>query len=158
MSESGDVDLATIRLRVGVAAVQDGRILLVPHYDTDAEPVQWCIPGGRLESEERLEETAKREFEEETGLRVQGCHLLDVSEVVLPGKGYHSITITFSGSVEGGKIRPEPDHPYGEKTPRWFSWGELGTLVYHPQSAVERAFDLHQDASLSGAQGEGICR
>jgi len=158
MGECGDVELATIRLRVGVAVVRDGRILLVPHYDTDAGPVQWCIPGGRLELEERLEETAKREFEEETGLRVHGCHLLDVSEVILPEKGYHSVTITFSGSAEGGEIRPEPDHPHAEKTPRWLSLGELTALAYHPQSAVEKAFGLHQDASLSDAQREGTRR
>jgi len=30
--------------------------------------VQWVIPGGRVELGERLEETALREFQEETGL------------------------------------------------------------------------------------------
>ena len=158
MGESGYVGPATIRLRVGVAVVQDGKILLVPHYDTDAGPVQWCIPGGRLELGERLEETAKREFEEETGLWVQGCQLLDVSEVLLPDKGYHSITVTFSGSVEGGDIRPEPDHPHGDKTPRWFSWAELGTLACHPRGTVEKAFDMHQDGHRFSAQGKGIGR
>ena len=158
MGERGDVDPVNIRLRTCVAVVQDGKILLVPHYDTDAGPVQWCIPGGRLESGERLEESARREFQEETGLRVQGCQLLDVSEVVLPEKGYHSITITFFGSLEGGEMRPEPDHPYGEKRPRWISWEELGTLACHPRGTVEKAFDMHQDASVSSAQGEGFRR
>ncbi len=137
---------AAIRIRVGVAAVQDARILLVPHYDTDAGPVQWCIPGGRLEPGESLEEAAKREFEEETGLRIQDCHLLDLSEVILPEREYHSITITFRGTVEGGELRPEPEHLYGDKTPRWLSREELGQLAYHPQSAVEKALGLDEDA------------
>jgi 8-oxo-dGTP diphosphatase len=158
MDENGHVGSAAIRLRAGVAVVQDGRILLVPHYDTDAGPVQWCIPGGRLEPGEGLEETARREFEEETGLRVQGCQLLDVSEVVLPEKGYHSITITFSGSVEGGVLRPELDHPYGEKRPRWISREELGTLACHPQCAIEKAFGMHQDGRRPSARGESICK
>lgn len=159
MGESGDAGLVTIRLRVGVAVVRDGRILLVPHYDTDAGPVQWCIPGGRLEPGERLEETAKREFEEETGLQALVCQLLDVSEVVLPERGHHSITITFSGSVEeGGKLRPEPDHPHGEKRPRWISWDELGALACHPRGTVEKAFDMHQDGHRVSVRGASISR
>ena len=137
---------AAIRIRVGVAVVQDGRILLVPHYDTDAGPVQWCIPGGRLEPGESLAEAAKREFAEETGLRVQDCHLFDVSEVILQERGYHSITITFCSKVEGGELRSEPDHRFGDKTPRWLSREELAQLAYHPQSTVDKALDLDRDA------------
>ena len=136
-----------------MAAVRDARILLVPHFDTDAGPVQWCIPGGQLEPGESLEEAAKREFEEETGLRVGGCQLLDVSEVLLPERDYHSITITFYGSVDGGQVRPEPDHRYGHKAPRWMSREELSALAYHPPSSVEKAFDLYE-GQVSGVLGE----
>lgn len=145
---------AGIRIRVGVAVVREARILLVPHFDTDAGPVQWCIPGGQLEPGESLEEAARREFEEETGLRVHGCHLLDVSEVLLPEKDYHSITITFSGSVEGGDIRPEPNHRHGQKTPRWISREELGGLAYHPPSSIEKAFDQYEGTRPPGALRE----
>jgi 8-oxo-dGTP diphosphatase len=156
MSESQRECPATIRVRVGVAVVQEGRILLVPHYDTDAGPVQWCIPGGQLEAGESLDGAAKREFVQETGLRVAGCELLDVSEVILPERPYHSITITFSGAVVGGQIRPEPNHHHGEKTPRWLSREELGSLACHPRSTVDRAFDLYEDAHLAGVpKGKG---
>jgi ADP-ribose pyrophosphatase YjhB (NUDIX family) len=141
MSRNQGTSPGAIRIRAGVAAVRDGKILLVPHYDTDAGPVQWCIPGGRLELGERLEGAARREFEQETGLRVQGLQLLDLSKVLLPEKRYHSITIVFSGTVEGGMIRPEPNHRYGEKTPRWLSREELASLACHPPSAIEKAFD-----------------
>jgi len=146
MGSGSGVSRAAIRIRVGVAVVQDARILLVPHYDTDAGPVQWCIPGGRLEPGESLAEAAKREFEEETGLRVQDCHLFDISEVILPEREYHSITITFRGTIEGGELRPEPEHRYGDKTPRWLSREELGQLAYHPPSAVEEALGLDEVA------------
>jgi ADP-ribose pyrophosphatase YjhB (NUDIX family) len=149
MSKSRDRGSGTIRIRVGVAVVQDGRILLVPHYDTDAGPTQWCIPGGQLEPGESLEEAAKREFEQETGLRAGSCHLLDVSEVILPERSYHSVTITLSGILEGGKIRPEPNHRYGERTPSWLSRKELASLAYHPEGTVEKALDLYQDTRPS---------
>ena len=129
--------------------MRGGKILLVPHYDTDAGPVQWCIPGGQLDLGESLGEAAKREFLEETGLRVEACRLLDVSEVILPERPYHSITITFGGTVEGARVRPEPDHRYGERTPRWLSREELALLAYHPASTVEKALGLYQDARPS---------
>ena len=96
-----------------------------------------------------LEEAAKREFVQETGLRVEGCQLLDVSEVILPERPYHSITITLSGRVKGGEIRSEPNHRYGEKTPRWLSREELASLAYHPESAVQKALDVYQGRQLS---------
>jgi len=107
-----------IRIRACLAVVQDGRILLVPHYDTDVGPVQWVIPGGRVGFGERLEEAALREFQEETGLQAQVVGLLDVSEVVLPERPWHSITVTFSGHITGGALAPEAGHRYGQKTPR----------------------------------------
>ena len=73
-----------IRIRACLAVVQDHKILLVPHYDTDAGPIQWVIPGGRLRFGESLREAALREFFEETRLRACLTGLLDVSEVILP--------------------------------------------------------------------------
>jgi hypothetical protein len=69
--------------------------------------------------------------------------LLDVSEVVLPQRPYHSITITFAGVIAGGKLAAEADHPCGEKVPRWFSTDEIRSLAYHPTSAVEKALGMN---------------
>ena len=133
-----------IRVRVALAVVQEGKILLVPHYDTDAGPVQWTIPGGRLRFGESVREAARREFEEETGLRAEVGAVLDVSEVILPERPYHSLTITFGGWVVGGALRPEPEHPFGQKMPRWFAAAELDGLAYHPQDVVERALEFRR--------------
>jgi 8-oxo-dGTP diphosphatase len=143
MSEVQHRQPEEIRVRVALAVVKGSRVLLVPLYDTDAGPVQWCLPGGRLCFGESLREAAEREFEEETGLRARAGELLDVSEVVLPERPYHSITVAFSGIVRGGEERPEPDHRYGEKIPRWFHAHELRSLVYHPERTVQRALGLH---------------
>jgi 8-oxo-dGTP pyrophosphatase MutT (NUDIX family)/ribosomal protein S18 acetylase RimI-like enzyme len=46
----------------------DGSILLMEHRNPDiAEPSIWLAPGGMPEGDESLEETARREFLEETG-------------------------------------------------------------------------------------------
>jgi len=133
-----------IRVRVALAVVQEGKILLVPHYETDAGPVQWVIPGGRLRFGESARQAARREFEEETGLLAEVGDVLDVSEEILPERPYHSLTITVWGRVVGGTLRPEPEHLFGTKVPRWFTVAELDGLAYHPQSVVERALGFRR--------------
>jgi len=132
----------SIRIRVCLAVVDNDKLLLVPHYRTDAGAVQWVVPGGRVEFGESLQEAAVREFLEETGLRAEVKELLHVSEVILPDEPYHSITISFSGRVTGGELRAERNHPFGEKVPTWFSAAEVMAVRYHPEQAVEKALGI----------------
>ena len=130
----------SIRVRACLAVMNEGKILLVPHYDTDKGPIQWNIPGGRVKFEESIQQAAIREILEETGFNAKIGRLLDVSEVLLPDKPWHSVTITFLGQVIDGKIQAEQGHPYGEKTPKWFTFEELEGLSYHPKDTIEKAF------------------
>lgn len=134
-----------IRIRACLAVVHDNRILLVPHYNTDAGPVQWLIPGGRVGFGESLQEAAVREFSEETGLQARITGLLDVSEVILPEKPWHSITVTFAGSITGGELASEANHRYSKKMPKWFLVEEIGTVKYHPKQAVEKALGINAE-------------
>ena len=131
-----------IRVRAALAVVRDGRILLVPHYNTDAGPVQWLIPGGGVVFGESVRDAASREFTEETGLHAEVGSLLDVSEVLLPERPWHSLTVAYSGTIVGGRLVAEPGHHHGEKVPRWLSADELVEVPYHPKRAVELALGL----------------
>lgn len=138
----GDGKSDSIRIRACLAVVDDGKILLVPHYGTEAGAVQWVIPGGEIEFGESLKQAALREFFEETALRAEVTDLLNISEVILPERPYHSITISFLGSVLDGELQAEANQPYGEKVPRWFSAAEVKTVKYHPEKAVEAALGI----------------
>jgi ADP-ribose pyrophosphatase YjhB (NUDIX family) len=133
------VNQQTIHVRVCLAALETQRLLFVPHYNTDAGPIQWNIPGGRVEFGESLREAGLREFTEETGLTAEIIDLLDVSEVILPERPWHSITISFLGKVTGGTLRDEIHPVYGSKTPRWLSLEELQGMPYHPPQVVRKA-------------------
>jgi hypothetical protein len=74
-----------------------------------------------------------------TGLTAEIIDLLDVSEVVLPERPYHSVTIAFLGKVTGGVLREETHPLYGGKIPQWFSLEELDGKVYHPPELVRKA-------------------
>lgn len=123
-----------------MAVISNSKILLVPHYNTDVGPVQWVIPGGRVEFGETLELAAVREFNEETGLEVRITGLLDVSQVLLPEKLWHSVTITFAGEVTGGELMPETGHRFGEKLSQWISEEDICSLNVHPRETIEKAF------------------
>jgi 8-oxo-dGTP diphosphatase len=135
-----------IRIRACLASFRDGQILLVPHHGTDAGPVQWTIPGGQVVFGEGLQGAALREFEEETGLRAEIAGLLDVSEVILLERPWHSITVTFAGRVTGGELAPEAGHRHGRKVPRWFSASTIEGVLVHPERTVQKALDCGRDA------------
>jgi 8-oxo-dGTP pyrophosphatase MutT (NUDIX family) len=128
-----------IHVRAGLIVVRDGRILLVPHFDTDRGPLQFNIPGGAVEFGETLVEAAIREFREETGYEASCDGLLDIYEHRLPD--WHSITVGFRGTITGGEMRSEMTR-WGERTPRWLTADELREYPYHPAPLIEKAFGI----------------
>ena len=131
--------MSAIRVRACVAVVDGDRVLAVPHYNTDAGPVQWHLPGGAVTAGAALRAAAEREAREETGLAVAAGAVLAVTEVIDGRRDWHSVTVTFAGRVVGGALRAEPNHARGAKLPRWLSRRELDGVPYHPREAVDVA-------------------
>ena len=77
---------------------EDGRILLV---ERGKEPLKgyWSLPGGIVETGERLEEGIRREVSEETGLDVEPYFMFEIFERIIPdadGKPeYHYVLIDY---------------------------------------------------------------
>ncbi|KAL1878005.1 hypothetical protein Daus18300_002359 [Diaporthe australafricana] len=81
--------------RVGVAAVirgPGGRVVFGRRKSAHGAG-QWAFPGGHLEHGEAFTECAERETLEETGLRVKGHKVAQVTNDVFLHLGTHYITI-----------------------------------------------------------------
>lgn len=69
----------------------------------------WALPGGFVEYGERVEEAARREAKEETGLEVGPVKLLGVySDPERDPRG-HSVSICYLARAVGGKLRGGSD-------------------------------------------------
>jgi len=56
---------------VRTLVVSDGQVLLVEHHDPHDDVTFWMPPGGGSEEGETLEDAARREVKEETGVEVK---------------------------------------------------------------------------------------
>jgi 8-oxo-dGTP pyrophosphatase MutT (NUDIX family) len=99
-------------LLVGAAVllIKDGRLLMMRRTDNHA----WGIPGGALEPGETLEETARRETLEETGLVVVKLSLFDVfsgAELYYRypnGDEVYNVTAAYLAEEVDGEIQLSP--------------------------------------------------
>jgi 8-oxo-dGTP diphosphatase len=97
---------------VGAVILREREVVLVRR---SAEPLrgQWSLPGGMLELGETLRQGVEREVLEETGLRVEAKHVLDVFDSIFPdAEGrpqFHYVLIDFLCVLRGGELRAGGD-------------------------------------------------
>ncbi len=144
MTRSPDARRYPARPFAGVGAIvfDRGRVMLV---ERGKEPLKgwWSLPGGILETGERLAEGVQREAREETGLTVEAYEMFEIFERILrDAEGrveYHYVLIDYLCRVTGGEPRAGDD----AAGLAWVSRANLreyritaGTL-----DVIERAFD-----------------
>jgi 8-oxo-dGTP diphosphatase len=91
-----------LRVRVCGILIEKGKILLIRHRSLGKKGVLWAPPGGGMQFGESAEETIKREFKEETGLKIKVERYLFTHEFLNPP--LHAIELFFEVTRVGGEL------------------------------------------------------
>ncbi|MCD6403357.1 MAG: NUDIX hydrolase [Candidatus Aenigmarchaeota archaeon] len=101
------------------AIIENGKVLLLHRIKPDV----WEFPGGRIEYAEDPADTARREVEEETDLKVEVLGMLDVGSIVRPD-GMHEIVLVYKCKRIEGEVGLSPEH----SEYRWVSFDDLKSI------------------------------
>jgi 8-oxo-dGTP diphosphatase len=119
---------------VDAVIINDGKILLVRRGD-DPFKGYWALPGGYVEWDESIEETVKREAEEETGLHVKTLKLIGVYG---SPKRHPKQVINVAYLING--YNGELSHGDDAKDAKWFALDML------PPDLAFDHYEIIQDA------------
>lgn len=135
---------------VGVVVVDSGRVLLGLR-NSGAWSGYWSLPGGKLDPLESVDDGARRELLEETGLRAEGdVELFSVSAEIDVQREFHCITFGAKvHSVAGPVVNTEP-HKFAEW--RWFPLSELPEPMFRPTESVLKAYCDRSGVTLPGLE------
>lgn len=116
------------KVGVGVLVVSEGKVLLGKRKGAHGAGC-WSIAGGHLEFGESVEECAKRELKEETGLEATSLILGPwTNDLIEDGKHYVSLFV-FVDSFKGEVVLKEPEKCEGWN---WFPWREVPSPLFPP--------------------------
>lgn len=88
----------TVDVLIELATAQGPAVVLISRKNP---PFGWAIPGGFVDEGECLEDAARREAEEETGLQVRLHDLLHVYSDPSRDPRLHTISAVFTATAEG---------------------------------------------------------
>lgn len=131
----GYVYAGKLRIRVCGLLKEQGKLLLIKIHSPVSDSEVWIPPGGGVDFGESLKEALRREFFEETNLKIRVGELLHTSELI---EGpFHAIEFYFSvEALEGvAKLGSDPEHSKDDqllKELRFFTYDELTKLNYSP--------------------------
>lgn len=110
------------RIGVGIFVFKNGKFLMGCRKNAHGDGT-WSVPGGHLEFGEKIEQTAKREVFEETGIRIHNIKIAGITNDIFKKEEKHYITIWVTSDWFGGKEKiTEPDKFIG------LEWRDFKTL------------------------------
>jgi 8-oxo-dGTP diphosphatase len=114
-------------LAVSAAIVRDGKVLIVRRARAPAQDL-FTLPGGAVETGERLAEAAAREVREETQIEIEPVALAGVREVIVRDESgrieRHFVVLCYAARYVAGE--PVLNEELAEA--RWMDPAELASL------------------------------
>lgn len=124
------------RVGVGVIVMRGGRVLLGERRGAHGAGT-WALPGGHLEFGETVEQCARREVDEETGLQLVDVQRGPWSSDVFVAEGRHYVTLfVLAACAVGEPAVREPDKCAGWQ---WFDWAALPAPLFLPLQTLQRS-------------------
>lgn len=114
---------------VSVIVLRGNRVLLGRRLASHGAGT-WQFPGGHLEFGESIEECARREVLEETGLTVSSLQFGPYTNDVFAAEGRHYITLFMIAFDLGGMVEVREPHKCAEWA--WFDWATLPQPLFLP--------------------------
>jgi 8-oxo-dGTP diphosphatase len=136
------------RISAGTIVEHEGRVLLV-HHQRAGKYDFWVAPGGGVMGQESLEQAARRETKEETGLDVAVSKLIYIEEFFNPECRY--VKFWFAASLIGGAMDFSHPDTVAEfiVDAGWMSHSELRDKTVFPPVLVDRYWD-DREAGFQG--------
>jgi len=114
---------------VGVLVVHNGLLLLGKRKGSHGAG-SWSAPGGRLEFGEQIEDCARRELAEETGLQATTIELGPYTNDIFSEENEHFLTVFIvARGVRGTPRNLEPNKCEGWA---WFPWSAFPAPLFKP--------------------------
>lgn len=125
------------RISAGVLVEQDGRLLMVRHVKP-GEYDLWVAPGGGVQGEETLEQAARREAREETGLEVEPLRMVYVEEFMNPHTRH--CKFWYLARPVGGTLSVDAPEARSELIVEaaWLSLADMEGKLVFPTAITER--------------------
>ena len=114
----------------------EGRVLILKRQPSGYGAGQWCLPGGKVEYGETVEQAVRKELKEETSLDCLEATFLFYQDSLAPEPGkIHGINLYFACRTVGEIELNEESTEF-----RWISREELAgfDLAFRNQEGLER--------------------
>lgn len=120
---------------VGVVVIKQGKVLLGKRKGAHGLG-EWSIAGGHLEFNESVEECARRELVEETGLEALSLRLGPWTEDIIENDKHYVSLFVVVNNFRGELKLLEPHKCEGWE---WFEWNRLPSPLFLPfRSFIEK--------------------
>ncbi|MGE0009675.1 MAG: NUDIX hydrolase [Candidatus Babeliales bacterium] len=110
------------RIGVGVIVIKNNTVLIGKRINAHGEGT-WAFPGGHLEFYEDIEQCARREVLEETGLELKNVTFATITNDLFISEQKHYITIFMRSEYISGEPQLLEPHKCAEWV--WATWHNL---------------------------------